>query len=79
MEVNLPDQIMIIRRLYERMNEPRAWEQFETEFRFRILFQRELSLLLTCAGYANLRFYGDYDLNPWEPHSPRLISVCEKP
>ncbi|NOX62175.1 MAG: class I SAM-dependent methyltransferase [Chloroflexi bacterium] len=78
-EVNLPDQVMIIRRLYQRLTENGAWERFETEFQFRILFQRELALLLSCAGYVNLRFYGDYEMNPWEPHSPRLISVCEKP
>ena len=78
-EVNLPDQVMVIQRMYERLGRDRAWERFETTFRFRILFQRELALLLSCAGYVRSRFYGDYDLNPWEPHSPRLISVCEKP
>ena len=77
-EVNLPDQTLIIHRLYERLDQERGRERFETQFRFRILFQRELALLLACAGYVNLRFYGDYEMNPWEPESPRLISICEK-
>ncbi len=75
-EINLPDQTLTIHRLYERLSADGNWERFETRFQVRILFQRELELLLTCAGYDNLRFYGDFELNPWTPESPRLIAVA---
>ena len=70
---DLPDQVLYLRRVYE--TDDGRWE---TSFRVRILFQRELNLLLACAGYDALRFYGDYDLSPWEPDSPRLIAVAAK-
>ncbi len=71
---DLPDQILHLHRVYET-NDGR----WETAFQMRILFQRELVLLLACAGYNEMRFYGDYELNPWEPDSPRLIAVAAKP
>jgi len=70
---DLPDQILYLRRVYE--TDDGRWE---TSFQVRILFQRELALLLACAGFTALRFYGDYDLTPWEPDSPRLIAVAAK-
>ena len=70
---DLPDQVLYLRRVYETDDGRR-----ETSFRVRILFQRELALLLACAGFGDMRFYGDYDLSPWEPDSPRLIAVAAK-
>ncbi len=67
---DLPDQALYLRRVYE--TDDGRWE---TSFQVRILFQRELALLLACAGFVDLRFYGDYDFPPWEPDSPRLIAV----
>ena len=69
---DLPDQVLYLRRMYE--TDTGRWE---ASFRVRLLFQRELALLLACAGFGHLRFYGDYDLTPWEPDSPRLIAVAE--
>ena len=71
--VDLTDQILYLQREYH-------WQEqaYRTSFQVRILFQRELALLLHCAGYDNLRFYGDYQLNPWHPESPRLIAVAER-
>ena len=68
---DLPDQILYLRRLYHQ-----AGQDYEATFQVRILFQRELALLLHCADFSRLRFYGNYDLSPWEPDSPRLIAVA---
>jgi len=70
---DLPDQVLYLRRVYE--TDDGRWE---TSFRVRILFQRELALLLACAGFSDMRFYGDYDLTPWEPDSLRLIAVAQR-
>ncbi len=76
-QVDLSDQTLRFQRRYEGGEGEDAWEAAQ-DFEVRILFQRELALLLDCAGYVNLRFYGDYDLNPWEPDSPRLIAVAAR-
>ncbi len=73
-QVDLPDQVLRFQRRYQGEDASGPWE-VEQRFEVRILFQRELALLLACAGFVNLRFYGDYDLTPWEPDSPRLIAV----
>ncbi len=77
-EVDVPDQVLRFWREYEGEDEQGPW-QVTQRFEVRILFQREMALLLTCAGYEDLRFYGDYDLNPWEPESPRIIAVAARP
>jgi len=68
---DLSDQVLYLRRVYE--TDQGRWQ---TSFRLRLLFQRELALLLTCAGFADVRFYGDYEFNPWHPDSSRLIAVA---
>jgi len=73
---DLADQTLYLRRVYRMAGDPGAGKQYEARFQVRILLQRELALLLTCAGYVDLRFYGDYDLTPWKPDSPRLIAVA---
>ncbi len=77
-EVELSDQVLAFERRYEGGQGDARWE-VEQPFRVRILFQRELATLLMCAGFVHLRFYGDYELNPWEPESPRIIAVAERP
>ncbi len=70
--VDLADQVLYLRRKYETND--KIWQ---ASFEVRILFQRELSMLLACSHFDNLRFYGDYDFTPWHPTSPRLIAVAE--
>jgi ubiquinone/menaquinone biosynthesis C-methylase UbiE len=74
-DVDLSDQVLRFQRRYEGEDASGPW-QITQDFEVRILFQRELALLLTCAGYVDIRFYGDFDLNPWEPDSPRTIAVA---
>ncbi len=68
---DLADQVLYLHRVYQ-MN----GQTWQTHFQVRLLFQRELALLLHCAGYTQLRFYGDYELDPWHPQSSRLIAVA---
>ncbi len=77
-EVDLSDQVIRFWREYRGEDAKGPW-RVEQRFEIRILFQRELALLLACAGYQDLRFYGDYDLNPWEPGSARIIAVAARP
>ena len=76
-EVDLADQVYNIHRLYDVVDVNGRVRRHSTTFRTRILFRRELEVLLHQAGYQAVRFLGDHDLDPWEPASPRIIAVVE--
>jgi SAM-dependent methyltransferase len=44
----------------------------------RYTFPQELEALLHYNGFRCLRRYGDWELNPLQEHSPRIIVVCQK-
>jgi len=44
----------------------------------RIYSGQELKLLLSAAGFRNVRLYGDLDGNPYDVHVKRLIAVARK-
>jgi ubiquinone/menaquinone biosynthesis C-methylase UbiE len=48
---------------------------FEYVFSMRHFTPEEVSHLLIETGFGNIRMYGDYELNEWEPGSPEWI-VC---
>ena len=74
-EAHLSDQITIVRRFYDE-HTPQGLHRTTITFPTRILFRRELELLLHHAGYTGLKFYGDHDLAPWEADSPRILAVA---
>ncbi len=75
-EVDLPDQLYIIHRFYDETDINGIVRRTAITWQTRILFQREMALLLQYTGYQSIRFYGDHDLTPWEPDSPRIIAVA---
>ncbi len=76
-EINLADQLYIIHRFYDETRADGTVRRTSITWPTRILFQRELALLLQFAGYQGIRFYGDHELNPWESDSPRIIAVAQ--
>ncbi len=77
-EVDLADQIYTIHRFYDEIAADGVVRRTAITFETRILFRRELALLLRQSGYQSLRFYGDHDLIPWEADSPRIIVVARR-
>jgi len=75
-EVDLADQIYTIHRFYDETNSDGSLHRTTVTWFTRILFRRELELLLRHAGYHDLQFYGDHDLSPWESDGPRIIAVA---
>jgi hypothetical protein len=47
-------------------------------FAMRHFKPEEIEHLLTKTGFANIRMFGDYDLNPWIPGSPEWIVWAER-
>lgn len=74
-ESYLSDQVTMVRRFYDELTE-QGVRRTSITFPTRILFRRELELLLMHAGYDDIRFYGDHELSPWEPGSLRIIAVA---
>ena len=75
-EIDLADQVYTIHRFYDEIGSDSVVRRTAITFETRILFRRELALLLQLAGFQSLRFYGDHDLSPWEADSPRIIAVA---
>ena len=75
-EVDLADQTYTIHRFYDEIAADGVVRRTAITFETRILFRRELALLLQRAGFQSLQFYGDHDLSPWEADSPRIIAVA---
>lgn len=74
-EADLSAQIYVVRRFYDE-HTPQGIRRTTISFSTRILFRRELELLLQHAGFQQVTFYGDYDLSPWEPDSARMLAVA---
>jgi len=76
-EIDLADQLYIIHRFYDETGPDGVVRRTAVTWPTRILFQRELALLLQFAGYHSIRFYGDHELTPCESDSPRIIAVAQ--
>jgi len=76
-EIDLADQLYTIHRFYDDTGPDGSLHRTSVTWSTRILFRRELALLLQFAGYQDIRFYGDHELNPWEPDSARIIAVAQ--
>lgn len=72
------DQVIKMNIFYDEVDAEGVVRRIATTFPMRILFRRELSLLLRMAGFERLNFFGDHQLSPWQSDSPRLI-VAARP
>ena len=75
-QVSFADQVHEVTMFYDEVTSDGVLRRTTARIPTRILFRRELALLLGLAGYAKVEFYGDYDLSPWEPESPRLLAAA---
>ena len=63
---------------YEVTSPQGAVLRTRTEFTQRWVSAGELLLMLQLAGFQDWRVYGNYDLDPLEAHSDRIIIAAEK-
>ncbi len=77
-EVDLPDQRYIIHRFYDEIVADSVVRRSSVKLETRILLRREMELLLKFSGFAGIQWFGDHDLSPWQPESPRII-VAARP
>ncbi|MBV9545523.1 MAG: class I SAM-dependent methyltransferase [Chloroflexi bacterium] len=61
---------------YDEQDERGYLRRTSVELRLRWFTRNELELLLEAAGWRVEEVYGDYDLEPFGPNSPRLLIVA---
>ena len=64
---------------YDRLRADGRVERTAAPFTFRYVGRYELQLLLARAGFADITFYGSYDLDPFTAASDRMIAVAVRP
>lgn len=75
-QLSFADQVHDVTMFYDEVAGDGILRRTTTRIATRILFRRELALLLELAGYSEVDFFGDYDLSPWEAESPRLLAAA---
>lgn len=63
---------------YDQTSTTGELRRTRTRFDLRYIHQSELDLLLEVAGFTHVDWYGDYDLNPWDAESERIIAIAHK-
>jgi SAM-dependent methyltransferase len=58
---------------YDRVTPDGQLTRLRTQFELRYLHLNELTLMLTHAGFGDVRVYGSYDLDPLDDASDRII------
>ncbi len=75
-EVDIAGQIVTLHTFYDALDASGQVQRTAVHKRTRLLFRRELALLLAQAGFRQIRFFGDYDLSPWQTDSPRILAAA---
>ena len=52
-------------------------EENQYDIVYRILLENDYRTLLTQSGFSDVEIYGDYDMNPYDKNSRRLIAVAK--
>lgn len=63
---------------YDQTSAEGVYQRTRTRFDLRYVHQSELALMLESAGFAHVDWYGNYDLDPWDATSERIIAIAHK-
>jgi len=75
-EVDFAAQVVLLHTFYDAVDAAGQVQRTVAHKTTRLLFRRELALLLAQAGFQQVRYFGDYDLSPWESGSPRILAAA---
>src|SRR5437867_7787222 len=64
--------------IYEDIDAGGTSRRYARSARLHYLYRGEIELLLDACGFTVDALYGDYDLSPVDPRSPRLIAVARR-
>ncbi|MCC6790266.1 MAG: methyltransferase domain-containing protein [Thermomicrobiales bacterium] len=71
------EQVIHSRIWYDLVSSDGALRRVVTEFDLRYVHRHELELMLELAGFPQWQVYGNYELDPYDDSSERLIVAAE--
>ena len=77
-EVDLGQQMRHLIYILDEIDQDGLVRRVQIPFSLRFIYRFEIELLLRAAGFSLKTLYGDYDLTPFDSHSPRIIVVADK-
>jgi SAM-dependent methyltransferase len=75
---DLASQLITNQIWYDLIRKDSSVDRTATSMELRLTYPAELDLMLSSAGFVGSESYGTYDLDSFEPGSPRLIVMAEK-
>ena len=76
-QVSPAAQTIETRLWYDAVHPDGTLHRTLSEFTLRYVHRAELALMLELAGFVEVRFYGTYDLDPFDDASERLIVTAD--
>lgn len=63
---------------YDQVSANGEYRRTRTRFDLRYIHQSELALLLELAGFRDIDWYGNYELEPWHSQAERILAIAHK-
>ncbi|MBN1992611.1 MAG: class I SAM-dependent methyltransferase [Anaerolineae bacterium] len=77
-EIDLEHQLRHLVYILDELDEAGVVRRAQIPFSLRFVYRYEMELLLQASGFALETIYGNYQLEPFHGHSPRMIFVARK-
>ncbi len=77
-DIDLAEQMRHLTYILDEIDAEGIVRRARIPFSLRFIYRYEMELLLHLSGFTPVALYGDYDLSPFDSHSPRMIFVAEK-
>ncbi|MBA2468162.1 MAG: class I SAM-dependent methyltransferase [Chloroflexia bacterium] len=75
--VHAVDQIIDTTVWYDQVGVAGELRRYRSQFELRFVHPNELSLMLSAAGFSDVRMYGGYELDPLDDSSDRILVTAE--
>lgn len=77
-DIDLAEQMRHLTYILDEIDTEGIVRRTRISFSLRFIYRYEMALLFRLSGFTPIALYGDYDLSPFDSHSPRMIFVAEK-
>jgi SAM-dependent methyltransferase len=77
-DIDLARQMRHLTYILDEIDEAGLVRRVQIPFSLRFVYRYEMELLLRLSGFSLETFYGSYELDPFENHSPKMIVAATK-
>jgi SAM-dependent methyltransferase len=78
-EIDLAGQMRHLTYILDEIDPEGNIRRVSLPFSLRYVYRFEMELLLEAVGFTVETIYGNYEMDPFDSHSPRMIFVARKP